>query len=72
MTATLGATHGNRTVLIYAQIKGGGKKLIKRATVNSKGQLSIVYTVKVNTTFSVAFPGDTWYSPATATAVVKA
>ena len=72
VTATLGATHGDRTVLIYAQAKGGAKKLIKRATVNSKGQLSIVYLMRVNTTFSVAFLGDTWYGPASATAVVKA
>ena len=72
VTATLGATHGNRTVLIYAQPKGGAKKLIKRATVNSKGQLSIGYVMRVNTTFSVAFLGDTWYGPATVTAVVKA
>jgi hypothetical protein len=72
VTATLGATHGNRTVLIYAQAKGGAKKLIKRATVNSRGQLSIGYVMRVNTTFSVAFLGDTWYGPATATVVVKA
>jgi hypothetical protein len=72
VTATLGATHGNRTVLIYAQIKGGGRKLKKRANVNAKGQLSIVFPMKVNTTFSVSFLGDNWYGPATATAVVKA
>jgi hypothetical protein len=72
MTATLGATHGNRTVLIYAQPKGGAKKLVKRATVNSKGQLSIGYVMRVNTTFSVAFLGDTWYGPVTVTVVVKA
>jgi hypothetical protein len=72
VTATLGATHGNRTVLIYAQPKGGAKKLIKRATVNSRGQLSIGYVMRVNTTFSVAFLGDTWYGPATVIAVVKA
>jgi hypothetical protein len=72
VTATLGATHANRTLIIYAQIKGGRRKLIRRATVNSKGQLRIVYTIKVNTTFSVAFSGDSWYSPASATAVVKA
>jgi hypothetical protein len=72
VTATLGATHANRTLTIYAQIKGGGRKMLKRATVNAKGQLSIVYTMRVNTTFSVAFPGDNWYSPATVTTVVKA
>jgi hypothetical protein len=72
VTATLGATHGNRTVLIYAQPKGGSKKLIRRATVNSRGQLGIGYVMRVNTTFSVAFLGDTWYGPATTTVVVKA
>jgi hypothetical protein len=72
VTATLGATHGDRTLLIYAQIKGGGRKLKKRATVNAKGQLSIVFTMRVNTTFSVNFLGDNWYSPASTTVLVKA
>ena len=71
VTATLGPTHANRTLIIYAQIKGGGRKMMKRATVNAKGQLSIVYPMRVNTTFSVSFLGDTWYLPATATTLVK-
>ena len=71
VTATLGAPHANRTLSIYAQIKGGGKKLMKRATVNSKGQLSIVYTIRVNTTFTVTFSGDTWYTSASASVAVK-
>ena len=72
VTATLGAPHANRTLIIYAQPKGGAKKVIKHAAINSKGQLSVVYSVKVNTTFTVTFAGDTWYTPASATAAVKA
>ena len=71
VTATLGAPHANRTLSIYAQIKGGGRKLMKRATINSKGQLSIVYTIRVDTTFTVTFTGDTWYTSGSATATVK-
>jgi hypothetical protein len=72
VTATLGAPHANKTLVIYAQPKGGGKKVIKHAAVNSKGQLSVVYPVKANTTFTVTFSGDTWYTSASATAAVKA
>jgi hypothetical protein len=71
VTATLGAPHANKTLTIYAQPKGGAKKVIKRAAVNSRGQLSVVYPVKASTTFTVTFSGDTWYSSATATAAVK-
>lgn len=72
VTATLGAPHVNKTLVIYAQPKGGAKKLIKRATVNAKGQISVVYPVRANTTFTLVFTGDTWYTPGTATAAVKA
>ena len=71
VTATLGDPHTNRTLIIYAQPKGGTKKVIKRATVNSKGQLSVFYTVRANTIFTVTFSGDSWYSPASATAAVN-
>jgi len=30
-----------------------------------------VYTIRANTTFTVTFSGDTWYTPASATAAVK-
>ena len=72
VTATLGAPHVNRTLVIYAQVKGGARKVIKRAVVNSKGRLAVVFTVKANTTFIVAFAGDSWYTAGSATAVVKA
>ncbi|MGD0705991.1 MAG: hypothetical protein ABSA02_39680 [Trebonia sp.] len=71
VTATLGAPHANRTLVIYAQPKGGKKTVIKRATINSKGQLAVVYTVRANTTFTVTFTGDSWYTSASATASVK-
>ncbi|TVZ01916.1 hypothetical protein EAS64_31245 [Trebonia kvetii] len=72
VTATLGAPHVNKTLVIYAQVKGGAKKVIKRGTVNSKGHLSVVLAVKANTTFTVTFSGDTWYTSGSATAAVKA
>ena len=72
VTATLGAPHVNKTLLIYAQPKGGAKRVIKHTTVNSRGQISVVYPVKATTTFTLVFGGDTWYTPRTVTAVVKA
>jgi hypothetical protein len=71
VTATLVAPHTNRTLDIYAQAKGGSRKLVKFGAVNSKGQLSLVYTIRANTTFTVTFSGDTWYTPASAAAAVK-
>jgi hypothetical protein len=71
VTATLGAPHVNKTLVIYAQPKGGVKRVIKRGTVNAKGRLSVVYPVRTNTTFTVVFSGDSWYIPGTATVAVK-
>ena len=72
VTATLVAPHVNRTLNIYAQPKGGAKKLIKHANLNSKHQVIVVHTVNANTTFTVTFSGDSWYTSATATAAVSA
>jgi hypothetical protein len=71
VTATLGASHGLRQLVIYAQAKGGARKVIKRGDVNSKGQLTVVDPVTANTTFTVVFAGDAWYTPAFATASVN-
>jgi hypothetical protein len=71
VTATLVAPHTNRTLDIYAQAKGGSRRLVKFGTINSKGQLSLVYTIRANTTFTVTFSGDTWYTSASAAAAVK-
>jgi hypothetical protein len=72
VTATLGAPHVNKTLVIYAQPKGGVKKVIRRAAVNAKGQVSVVYPVTANTTFTLVFAGDSWYTSGSVTAVVKA
>jgi len=72
VTGTLGAPHVNKTLVIYAQPKGGAKKVIKRATVNAKGQISVVYPVTANTAFTLVFAGDSWYTSGTLTAAVKA
>jgi hypothetical protein len=72
VTATLSGWHTNRTLVIYAQPKGGKKTVIKRATINAKGQLAVSYTMRVNTTFTVTFSGDAWYSSGSASGVVKA
>jgi hypothetical protein len=72
VTATLAAPHANRTLVIYAQPKGAAAKVIKSGVINSRDQLSVVYTVKANTTFIVTFSGDTWYSKSFTTTAVKA
>jgi hypothetical protein len=72
VTATLGAPHTNRTLIIYAQAKGSAKKVIKRGTVNSKGQLAVLFPMKTNTTFTVVFAGDTWYTTGSAAVGVTA
>jgi hypothetical protein len=62
LTATLGATHGNRSLTIYAQVNGGGKggqvKVIASGKVNGKGQLSVAWTALRSSTFLVKFAGD--------------
>jgi hypothetical protein len=70
VTATLGAPHANRTLIIYAQPKGGAKTVIKTGVINSRDQLTVVYKIKANTTFTVTFNGDTWYSSASRYAAV--
>jgi hypothetical protein len=71
VTAHLGNPHTNRTVTIYAQPSGGAKKVIKHANVNAKGVLSVSYKIIKNTTFTVTFSGDSWYTAGSATATVK-
>lgn len=68
VTAHLGPTYANRTVSIYAQWDGStSKRLLKTATVNSAGNLTITYTAPHSTTFSVVFSGDTRYAAKTVT-----
>lgn len=71
VTATLSGWHTNRTLVIYAQPKGGKKTVIKRATINTKGQLAVSFTMRANTTFTVTFSGDLWYGSGSASGIVK-
>jgi hypothetical protein len=59
LTATLGSTHGNRYLTVYAEINGSGKdKVIASGKVNAKGQLAVAWTALQSTTFRVAYAGD--------------
>jgi hypothetical protein len=70
VTAHLGKTYNSRYVSIYAQPAGGAKKLVKKAKVNSAGNLAISYKVTANTTFTAVFAGDAHYASVTAKATV--
>jgi hypothetical protein len=58
ITAHLGKTHANRTVLIYAQQAGHSKVLVGHGAVNVRGEFSVRYKPSYNTMFSVQFSGD--------------
>jgi hypothetical protein len=58
LTATLGATHGNRTVTISAHVNGGKSKVIASGKVSGNGRLSVAWTALKSATFSAAFAGD--------------
>ncbi|WP_460066554.1 Ig-like domain repeat protein [Streptomyces sp. YKOK-I1] len=59
-TAHLGSTYKNRAVEIYADPFGSDKpkKLLKKGTVNSKGNLSAVVDMTRDTTVTAVFAGD--------------
>ncbi|MFD3651222.1 hypothetical protein ACFWUT_30125 [Streptomyces cyaneofuscatus] len=66
-TATLGKTYKNRVVELWADPFGADKpkKLVKKAKVNSKGNLSVTVNMKRDTTVTAVFAGDTRYAPKT-------
>jgi YVTN family beta-propeller protein len=64
VTAHLGTTSNSRLVSIYAQPRGLSKTLIKAGNVNRSGNLSAVYQLARDTTFTVVFSGDYLYGPA--------
>ena len=61
VTAHLGTTYTNRTVIIAAN-----GKTIPSGTVNSAGDLTTIIKAKSGTTFVATFSGDAWYAPASA------
>ncbi|MFE9097256.1 Ig-like domain repeat protein [Streptomyces sp. NPDC007264] len=66
-TAHLGATYKNRTVAIYADPFGSDKpkKLLKKAKVNSSGNLSATVDMTRDTTVTAVFDGDARNAPRT-------
>jgi hypothetical protein len=70
VTAQLGPTLSNRTVAIYGQPAGSAKRLLKKGTVDSSGQLTVSYTAPYTTTFTAVFSGDSLNAPKTVTHTV--
>ncbi|MEU6349038.1 Ig-like domain repeat protein [Streptomyces sp. NPDC047072] len=66
-TAHLGSTYKNRTVAIYVDPFGPDKpkKLVKKAKVNSKGNLSAVVDMTRDTQVTAVFDGDARNAPKT-------
>ncbi|MDT7846935.1 WD40 repeat domain-containing protein [Streptomyces justiciae] len=64
-TAHLGTTYKNRTVEIWANPYGADKPntLVKKGTVNSDGNLSVVVDLKRKTELTAKFAGDSRYAP---------
>ncbi|WP_344049658.1 hypothetical protein [Planotetraspora silvatica] len=68
VTAHLGTTYTGRTLSIYAQAYGSTtKKLLKKAKVDSHGNLAVSSALTRSTTFSAVFAGDVRYAPVTVT-----
>jgi hypothetical protein len=66
-TAHLGATYKNRTVEIWSDPFGSDKpkKLVKKGTVNSNGNLSVTVDMTRDTAVTAVFAGDTRYASKT-------
>jgi hypothetical protein len=74
-TARLGSSYKNRTVEIWADPYGGdlGRRLLKRAVVNGRGDVAASLKLYRNTAVTATFTGDARTAPKTvgATAYVK-
>ncbi|MGW0545987.1 Ig-like domain repeat protein [Streptomyces altiplanensis] len=66
-TAHLGTTYKNRVVEIYANPYGSDRpnKLLKKAQVNSQGNLSATVDMTRDTVVTAVFAGDARYAPKT-------
>ncbi|MDI5973841.1 hypothetical protein POF50_031635 [Streptomyces sp. SL13] len=71
VTAHLGTPDDGRTVSVWAQPSGGTKTLVKTGAVDAHGDLVVTYHVTTATTFSVTYPGNRRYTPASATRTVR-
>ncbi|AGL20894.1 YncE family protein [Actinoplanes sp. N902-109] len=74
LVAHLGTTYRNRTVEIWADPYGAdqGNRLVKKATVDSKGNVSTTWKLTRNTTVSAIFTGDAQYAARTVTSTLYA
>ncbi|WP_305785123.1 YncE family protein [Symbioplanes lichenis] len=70
-TAHLGATYKNRTVEIWADPYGADQpnRLVRKATADSKGNVTASLALRRTTTVSAVFTGDARYAPRTVKAV---
>lgn len=64
VVAHLGTTR-SRSLALYAQAYQSGKVLVKKGTVNGKGDLAAPWSVNRRITFSASFAGDDTYEPRT-------
>ncbi|MBU2667372.1 hypothetical protein KOI35_28060 [Actinoplanes bogorensis] len=73
LTAKLGSTYTNKVVEIWADPFGGDQanRLVRKATVNSKGLMTASFKVTRNTTFSAIFRGDTFTTARTVKSTVS-
>lgn len=64
-TAHLGTTYKNRVVELWVDPFGADKpkKLVRKGTVNSKGNLSVLVDMKRDTAVTAVFRGDSRYAP---------
>ncbi|MEV0900977.1 hypothetical protein [Actinoplanes sp. NPDC049802] len=74
VTATLGATHTNRTVEFWTQRAGdeAGAQPVSTAKVNSAGKASLKLRLSRNTTVTVRFAGDGRFAPRSVASLVYA
>jgi hypothetical protein len=72
LTAHLGTTYSVRTIAIYAHDLSGNKTvLLRRGSVNGKGDLTVSYRAPHSTTFTVAFAGDAKYAARSVSRTVR-
>jgi hypothetical protein len=69
VTAHLGTTFNGRVVTLYATPSGGTRVVLLSGQVNSAGNITAYYTMRMRTAFAVSFPGDWRYAPASASAL---
>ena len=72
LTVTLGRTHANRVVSIYARPVGVRDWLWHSGRVNSAGRLRVYFRLTRTTTFTVVFRGDARDAPAQVSRTVDA